>query len=168
MRISLFVAADENELIGRDGALPWSLSEDLQRFRRLTTGHTMVAGRVTQDSIVARLGHPLPGRTTVVVTRNPSTQDTDDVLYRPDVATALATATEREAARGGDEVFVIGGTAIYRAALPYVRRVYLTRVAGTYEGDTWLDRDWLDGFRQVGRDPSAEPDRYTFLIYERV
>jgi dihydrofolate reductase len=158
----MIVAADDKDTIGKDGTLPWHLPEDLKRFRRLTTGHVVVAGRVTHESIVNRLGHPLPGRLTVVVTRTVSGVDSDDVLYRQTLADALETAAAHEK----DEVFVIGGAEIYRAALPYVERVYVTRVRGEFDGDRSLDPGWLDGFSLV--DEERPTDGYQFQTYERV
>src|SRR5258705_109230 len=79
----------------------------------LTTGHVVVAGRLTQDSIAARLSGPLPGRTTIVVTRQPHQPDSEQVRYAPDLPTALDLARTLETAAGGDEVFVIGGAQIY-------------------------------------------------------
>jgi dihydrofolate reductase len=159
--ISMIVAADERETIGRRGILPWYLPEDLKRFRRLTTGHVVVAGRLTYDSIVDRLGRPLPERRTVVVSRQPSTVDTPDVCFRSDVEAALAAAVAMES----DEVFVIGGAEIYRSALPRVTRVHLTRVFGVHDGDTFLDPGWLDGFTLVGRE-TATPE-FQWQTYER-
>jgi dihydrofolate reductase len=92
MRLSLIVAADEQDTIGLDGDLPWHFPDDLKRFKALTVGHVVITGRLNQDSMVARLGRPLPDRTTLVVTRSTSTVDAEDVEYVPDVATALERA----------------------------------------------------------------------------
>jgi dihydrofolate reductase len=157
MTISMIVAADEKESIGKDGTLPWHLPEDLKRFKRLTVGHVVVSGRRNQDDIVRRLGHPLPDRRTIVVTRQTSFVDGPDVEYRHSVEEALDV---------DDDLFVIGGAEIYRAALPRVRRVYLTRVFGDFHGDTRLDDGWLDGFRLVDEEPATQ--LYQFQTYERI
>ena len=166
VRFSMVVAADEKGTIGNDGHLPWHLPEDLKRFRALTTGHVVVAGRLTQDSIVARLGHPLPGRTTVVVSRQaPPTDRPDGVHYAQSVDGALALAAALAAANGTDHVFIIGGAQVYTSALDRVRTVHLTRVHGTHQGDTALPDGWLDGFGEpVGRE---ERDGFAFETYER-
>jgi len=156
--ISLIVAADEQNLIGADNALPWYLPEDLKRFKHLTMGHTVVAGRRTHESIVERLGHPLPGRLTIVLTRATGLDDSETVHYRHNLDEALAAADQQE-------VFVIGGAEIYHAALPRVQRIYLTRVFGRFEGDTRLRPDWLDGFTLVAEEPAAP--QYQWLTYER-
>jgi dihydrofolate reductase len=190
---SLIVAAAENEVIGAAGALPWHLPEDLRRFRRLTAGHAVVLGRVTHESIVARLGRALPGRTSVVVSSRgtpggdaggmaePGAGD-GEVAWAGSVAAAMAAARAAEAraaearaaeARGGregpaGEVFVLGGASVYEQALPEVDRVYLTRVHREVTGDTSMPDGWLDGFELVGRD--HRPDAYggfSWLEYER-
>jgi dihydrofolate reductase len=160
----LIVAADEKDIIGREGRLPWYLPEDLKRFKRLTQGHVVVVGRSTNDSIVERLGGPLPDRTSVVVTRQTGLASHPDVIYQHDVESALDTAEKVEAGNGMHEVFVIGGAEIYRLALPRVQRIYLTRVRGSFDGDCGLSPDWLGSFRLSDEDPHEE---FTFLTYER-
>lgn len=140
----MIVAADEHDLIGRDGGLPWHFSEDLKRFKALTLGHVVVTGRKNQDDMVARLGRPLPGRTTIVVTRRHDTVDTGQVRHRDSVAEALAEARALEPT----EIFIIGGAEIYRQALAEVTTIYLTRIRGVHEGDTFLPADWLADFRR--------------------
>ena len=134
-RVSLIAAVAANGVIGRDGALPWHLPEDLKRFKALTLGHHIVMGRKTYESI----GRLLPGRTTVIVTRQ-----RDYAVPGAIVATSLEDAIARCA--GDDEVFVIGGAEIYRAALPIADRMYLTLVQAPFEGDTkfpaWETQDW--------------------------
>jgi dihydrofolate reductase len=164
VRISLIVAADEKDVIGSEGVLPWHFSEDLKRFRRLTDGHVVVAGRLTNDSMMERLGRPLPGRITVVATRQVDRQPYPNVVYKPDVPSAMAAAEAIESFAGRDEVFVIGGGQIYREALPLVQRVYLTRVRGTFDGDCELPTDWLAPFDLVEDIPHEE---FAFRTYER-
>lgn len=164
MRCSLVVAASTNDVIGDAGALPWHLPGDLRAFRRRTTGHVLVAGRATQDSIVARLGHPLPDRTTLVLSRDPSYPDAVGSFSE---AQARAEAMSR--ASGLDEWFVIGGTSVYLAALPVTDRVHLTRVHAHVDGDTALPAGWLDGFRLVEESATHEEDglAYAFETWDR-
>jgi len=180
---SLIVAAAENEVIGAAGALPWHLPEDLRRFRRLTTGHAVVLGRVTHESIVARLGQALPGRTSVVVSSRGKPggggavmagQGAGDgeVAWAGSIAAAMAAARAAEARGGpagsGGEVFVLGGASVYEQALPEVDRVYLTRVHREVTGDTSMPDGWLDGFELVGRDHRPDADGgFSWLEYER-
>lgn len=123
MRRSIIVAVAENGVIGVDNALPWRLPADLQRFKRLTMGHHLIMGRKTFESI----GRPLPGRTTVVLTRGD--------FAAPGVVVARSLDEAFAAARDDDEPFVCGGAEIYALALPGADRVYLTRIERDYQGD---------------------------------
>jgi dihydrofolate reductase len=169
--IALIVAASANDVIGRDGALPWHLPDDLRRFRRLTTGHPIVLGRLTHESIVARLGRPLPGRTSVVVSSRARPAAGDGVLWAASVGEALLAA--RQIAAGDDGrglVFVGGGTSVYQQALPQADRIHLTRLHRDVDGDTVMPPGWLDGFtlaEREDRDTGAADGGYSWLDYER-
>jgi len=171
--ISLIVAASENDVIGRDGALPWRLPKDARRFRELTTGHVVVMGRVTHDSIVAALGRPLPDRASIVVTRagQPGPAASGENVYWADsLESALGLATRIAASAGDEELFVVGGVSIYRDTLPRADRVYLTRVHHVVEGDRSMPPGWLAGFDLVRSEEVTDPKsqlRYSFLDYER-
>lgn len=132
--LSLIVAVAENGVIGDKNALLWHISEDLKHFKSITTGHPIVMGRRTYES----LGRPLPNRTNVVITRQGLEIPGCTVVHSLQEAVGLFPAEE--------EVFVIGGAQIYAEALPLARRFYLTRVFHAYEGDTrfpaWDERDW--------------------------
>lgn len=132
MRLSIIVAVAENGVIGRDNRIPWRLSGDLKRFRSLTTGHYLLMGRSTFESI----GRPLPGRTTIVLSRG-TPELPGSVLLAGSLPEAVAMAKESRET----EAFVAGGAAIYREALTIADLLYLTRVAGDYEGDTFFP-DW--------------------------
>lgn len=122
--ISIIVAVAENGVIGGRNALLWHISEDLRHFKALTSGHPVVMGRKTYES----LGRPLPDRRNVVVTRQPLVIPGCEVVHALDEAYALFCADE--------EVFVIGGAEIYAQAMPAADRLYLTRVMHPYRGDT--------------------------------
>lgn len=124
---SLIVAMDRQRVIGRDGRLPWHLPADLQRFKALTVGHHIIMGRKTWESI----GRLLPGRTSVVVTRN-AQYVAPGALLASSLPAALALAN------ADPEPFVVGGAELFREALPLARRVYLTEVLAEYEGDAWF------------------------------
>jgi dihydrofolate reductase len=129
MIVSLIVAVDNNGGIGIHGRLPWRLSSDLQRFKKLTMGHHLIMGRKTYESI----GRPLPGRITIVVSRNPD--------YRLDgclVALSLEEALRIAEQRGEQEVFVIGGGEIFQEVMNRADRIYLTRVITVLEADTYF------------------------------
>lgn len=141
MRKSIIVAASQNGVIGKDGQLPWRLPGDLKRFKQLTMGHALIMGRKTFESI----GRPLPGRTTIVMTRREArvwSEPRQDLDQAPSWALAYAIAAHAEQERRfyeddglEHEVFVCGGGEIYREALPLVDRVYLTVVERDFEGD---------------------------------
>src|SRR5262249_35596374 len=144
------------------GGLPWHLPPDLARFKRLTRGHTLLMGRRTFESIGSR---PLPGRTVVVVTRDPAFPAAPGVLVAPTVAQGIAVAP-------GPEVFVAGGTAIYRAALPLAARLAMTWIEQDFPGDPFSPEvDW-SSWRLVDEEspPAGDgaPFAYRFATYERV
>jgi dihydrofolate reductase len=156
MSVRLLVAAARNDVIGRDGDLPWRLPADLKRFAALTRGHAVVMGRRTYDSILARLGRPLPGRHSVVVSTT-----LRDVPPDVEVARSPAAAAARAAQHGPDDWFVVGGASVYAALLPAVDVVDLTRVHADVDGDARMPAGWLDGFRVVSTEPGP-PDGADF------
>ncbi len=158
-RLSLIVAVARNGVIGKDNRLPWHIPEDLKRFRALTMGHHIIMGRRTWESI----GRPLPGRTSVVITR--------DADYTASGAQVVHSLTEAVAGCAGDaEAFVIGGAEIYREALPHADRVYLTEVMADYPGDVSfpaLGPEW----REISRhEPTRAPGevRVAYKVFERI
>ncbi|RIQ22316.1 dihydrofolate reductase [Jiangella rhizosphaerae] len=133
--IGLVWAQSANGVIGRDGALPWHLPEDMKHFRTLTAGATVLMGRRTWESLPPRF-RPLPGRSNLVLSRTP--QEGATATY-PDLAQALAAAS-------GD-VWVMGGSAVYRAALPLADRIVVTELQEHFDGDTYAP--------EVGRPPDS-------------
>ena len=140
----LIAAVAENGVIGADGTIPWHLPEDFAHFKRTTLGHTLVMGRATYDSI----GRPLPGRTTIVLTRDPSWSAADGVLVADSWEQALALAADLP----GD-VYVAGGAAVYALALPDADEQVLTEVPMAPAGDTYYPAfdlgEWVEGERTV-------------------
>ena len=159
-RVSIIVAMAKNRVIGASNALPWHLSADLKRFKALTMGHHIIMGRKTFESI----GRTLPGRTSVVVTRNPDFH-LDDAIVVNDIDAALAKCA------GDTEAFVIGGERIFQSALPLADRIYLTEINKHFEGDVHFPaidmHHWRSIERQVSRDETQNLD-YVFDILERV
>ena len=157
--ISIIVAVAENGVIGDRNRLLWHIAEDLRRFKRITTGHPVVMGRKTWES----LGRPLPGRENVVVTRQELSLDGARTVHSLDEAYALFPPEE--------EVFVIGGAQIYAAALPVADRFYLTRVHRAYEGDTrfpaWDEREWRLVSSESFSGGKDYPWPFAFELYER-
>ena len=131
--IVLVAAIADNGVIGRDNALPWRLSSDLKRFRALTTGKPVVMGRKTYVSI----GKPLPNRTNIVVTRDPAFA-APGVVTSPSLDAALETARGDALRRGADAIAVIGGTEIFKQAMPLADRLEITHVHSNPQGDTFM------------------------------
>jgi dihydrofolate reductase len=152
MTVTLIAAVGANRAIGRDNGMPWHLPEDLAHFKRTTLGHTLVMGRRTYDSI----GRTLPGRTTVVVTRQAG-------WSAPGVLVAHSLEQALEMADGG-EVFVAGGGEIYALALPLAEAMVLTEVEQSPEAEVFFPDVDPGDWRQVHREPR---DGFAFVTYER-
>src|SRR5262249_8373345 len=157
-----------NGVIGREGRLPWRLGSDLKRFRVLTMGHPLIMGRQTFDSIPK----PLDGRDSIVVTRGNRSPDRSGLYFSPSLQDAIALAKARGRARGGQEIFVIGGAGLLAGALPLAGRIYLTRVHGTPDGDVRWEPDLSAGWAERSRvdRPISERDEFqvTDIVLERV
>ena len=165
MKVSLIAAMARNRVIGRDNRLPWHLPTDLRRFQRLTRGHTLLMGRRTFESIG---GRPLPGRPLIVVSRRASS-------LRPESGVRMARSVQEgidlARAAGETELFVAGGTEIFREALPVADRLYLTRIEEDVPGDVYFPEVDETQWRLVARE-DHEPDEeapfaWSFQDYER-
>lgn len=152
MTITLLAAVGRNGVIGRDGGLPWRLPGDLPRLKRLTTGHVVVMGRRTYDSI----GRPLPGRTTIVLTRDPDWA-AEGVTVCGDIESALRVAAEFDPA-----VYVLGGAEIYRLAMPYADRLLISEVPQSPDGDTYFPEIDRGVWTETEREPADGFDVVTY------
>lgn len=160
MSISLIVAAAENNAIGKDNALLWHLSADLKRFKALTTGHPVIMGRKTFESI----GKPLPNRRNIVISRSVPAIEGCEVVASVDEALALV--------KSGEEAFIIGGGSIYKALWDRADRLYLTSVKTVLEGDTFIPEVKPDEWKEVKREDFDADEKnefgYSFIDYVRV
>jgi dihydrofolate reductase len=160
MKVSLICAASQNGVIGRDNRLPWHLPADLAHFKRLTTGHYILMGRKTYQSI----DKPLPKRVNIVITRQADFQ-ADGCLVAHSLQEAL------DACPVDDEVFIIGGAEIYRQVLPVVNKIYLTHIRQDFEGDTFLfeidSLVWQEVFREDFVPDQKNQYPYSFITLER-
>ena len=156
--LTLIAAVARNGVIGKDNCLPWHLPADLKHFKELTTGHTVIMGRKTWESLPAKF-RPLPGRRNIVVTRNGD--------FHAEGATVSTSRADAIAAANSDEAFVIGGAELYAAALPLADRLQLTEIDAAYEGDTWfpaIDKSvWRESAREAHRDEAGLG--YAFVTY---
>ncbi len=156
--LTIIVAVDSQRGIGINNTLPWHLPEDLVHFKQTTSGHPIIMGRKTFDSI----GRPLPNRRNIVITRNPEwKQDGVDTAASLDAAIALA---------GDAEAFVIGGAQIFIEALPRVDRLIVTEIDQKFDCDTFFPQIDLEQWQEVGREPRQSAKTglpYAFVTYQR-
>lgn len=158
--VALIVAVSENGVIGNQGQLPWHLPADLRRFKQLTMGHTLVMGRRTYESI----GRPLPGRTSIVITRD-AERKIDGCI------TVTSWEEARRRAPEDRDLFIIGGQQIFEMALPFADRLHWTQVHGVVPGDVVFPAiDWQQ-WRLISQEPHPADVRhefaYTFREYVR-
>ena len=168
MMLSCIAAVAENGVIGKDNELPWRLSEDLKRFKKLTVGHVIIMGRKTFESI----GRPLPNRVSIVITRNTAYEAPGAVVVHS-VEEAIEQARRTEQAEEGErEAFVIGGEAIFREALPLCARLYLTRVHTEAPGNVRFPEldpaRWRPLNEESGPADEKNDHATTFVVYERI
>ena len=162
MIISLIAALDQNRGIGIANQLPWHLPADLRWFKKVTMGHYLIVGRKTYQSI----GKPLPGRRMIVLTRNPALQFEGSLL-----SSSLSEALQKASEAGENEIFVIGGSEIYRQSLPLADHLYLTRVHASLPADAYFpeipESEWTTICEQ--HRPADEQNQYalTFLHLAR-
>jgi len=165
--LTLVAAVAENGVIGRGEDLPWHISGDLKRFRAITWGKPILMGRRTFQSI----GRPLPGRTSIVITRDGAFDAPEGVLVVPSLEAALDTGAREAAKLGVDEMAVIGGAQIYALAFPHARRLRLTRVHAEPAGDVFFPAFDSVAWQEVSREGplQGEKDEYPFSLvdYER-
>lgn len=160
--ISAIVATDETGAIGKDGSLPWYLPSDLKRFKQLTMGHPIIMGRKTHQSI----GRALPGRTNIIISGN-DRYEAEGCL----VVNSLDTALEKAAAAPGhEEIFIIGGQAIFELSLPQISRIYLTLIHHRFDGDKFFNYDksqWKIVNQEAHAAGAEDKYAYDFRVLER-
>jgi dihydrofolate reductase len=159
--ISLIVAVAENGVIGKDNQLPWHLPADLQYFKKTTLGHPIIMGRKNFESI----GRVLPGRMNIVLTRNPNFAVEHLDLQ---IASSLKEAFDIAQKTGTSECFVIGGAEIYKEALPFCKKLYITRVRGIFEGNVFMPK-FENGFRRISCENNFKDEKnpcdYDFEVW---
>jgi len=163
MKISIIAAVSENSVIGRKGKIPWHLSGDLKNFRRITKGHHLIMGRKTYQSI----GHPLPDRINIIVSRNPKLK-----IKKCIITHSLKEALQVSQDAGEKEVMIIGGEQIYKQVLPLAEKIYLTRVKVNVVGDTYFPKIESSDWKEISCEPHPADDKnqypYELCILERV
>lgn len=167
MKLALIVAMTRDRLIGKDGRIPWHVPDDLKFFKRITLGNAVIMGRKTFDSI----GRPLPGRRNVVISRSAAPYDATMATPRDgrpdqtslDVVPSLDAALALCRARGEQAAFVIGGAQIYALALPLADELFITRIEGDYEGDTWFPPFELSQWQDAGPADAGFPAAHRYV-----
>jgi dihydrofolate reductase len=153
--ISAIVAVAKNGVIGKEGGLPWYLPAELARFKEVTTGHPIIMGRKTHESI----GRALSGRTNIVITHNKDFSSEGCIV----VESMEKALEEAKKAEGGEEIFIIGGESIYKEAMPLIERIYLTKVDAQVDGDKFFHFDESE-WKQVSSEkrPADEKNQFSF------
>ncbi len=162
MIVSAIVATAKNNVIGKDNNIPWYLPDDLKYFKAKTLNHHVIMGRKSYESI----GHPLPKRTNIIVTRN-SFFIASNCLVVHTVEDGLEIARKNNE----EEVFILGGAQIYELSIPYLDRLYITEIDLEVEGDTFFPQLNMDEWKLVSEDPRKANEKnehdYNFKIFER-
>lgn len=160
--VSAIVVMAENRIIGSNNHLPWRLPADLKHFKTLTTGHPVVMGRKTFESI----GKPLPNRFNIIISRNQAFHAPNCVVVQ-----SINDAIQHAAALNSNEIFVIGGADIYKQALPHIKRIYLTIIHHTFDGDTYfpeLNMSHWEEYEHITHPADKENIySYSFVTLER-
>ena len=159
MIVNQVVAISENHVIGKDNKLLWYLPTDLKHFKDITTGHTIIMGRKTYDSV----GKPLPRRRNIIITRQQITIDGCEVVNSIEAALKLAA--------GEEEVFIVGGAEIYKQSMHLTDRIYLTIVHKDFEGDSFFPQinpdEWKEAYREDHQPDEKNSLPFSFITYER-
>ena len=160
--LSIIVAKAQNNIIGKDNKLLWHIPEDLKRFKDLTTGHKIIMGRKTFES----LGRILPNRKHIVFTQNPDFKVNDE-----NVKVVHSMLEIQEYIESKEENFVIGGAMIYNLLMPYVNKMYVTELHKDFEGDAFFPKINSDIWKEISREKGKNTEEnnldYDFVIYER-
>lgn len=161
--LSIIVAKAKNNIIGKDNKLLWKLPADLQRFKELTTGHIIIMGRKTFES----LGRVLPNRKHIVFTQNPDFKVNDE-----NVQVVHSMLEIQEYIESEEECFVIGGAMIYNLLMPYVNKMYITQIDKDFDGDAFFPRIDETKWKEVEREKGVKNENnnldYEFITYEKI
>jgi dihydrofolate reductase len=158
MKVSIIVAATVEWVIGKDDALPWHIPEDFKWFKKHTGGRPVIMGRKTYESI----GRLLPDRENVILTRRNDYRVRGAIIFH-----SLEEAIHSYRNRDEPEVFIIGGASVYREALPFADRIYLTVIEKAFEGDVFFPSFSKDDYHTVLKEPHTGDIPFTFYILEK-
>lgn len=158
--LSIIVAKAKNNVIGKDNKMLWQLEGDMERFEKLTTGHVIIMGRKTFES----LGRVLPNRKHIIFSNNPDFKVNDE-----NVEVVHSMLQIQEYIENDEENFVIGGAMIYNFLMPYVKKMYITEIDKEFEGDACFPRVNPEIWNEISREPGQENEefKYEYVIYEK-
>ncbi len=160
--LSIIVAKAKNNIIGKDNKLIWHLPEDLKHFKELTTGHSIIMGRKTFES----LGRVLPNRKHIIFSQNP-----DFKVHNENVEVVHSLLQIQDLIEGEEEAFVIGGAMIYNFLMPYVKKMYITEIDEEFDGDTFFPKINTEIWKETSREKGIKNEKnnldYEFVTYER-
>ena len=161
--LSIVVAKAKNNIIGKENKIIWNLPEDLKHFKNLTTGHTIIMGRKTFES----LGKILPNRKHIIFSQNPDFKVKDE-----NVEVVHSLLQIQELIEGNEEAFVIGGAMIYNFLMPYVKKMYVTEIGEEFEGDAFFPKISGETWKEVSREKGIKDENnnidYEFVTYQRI
>ncbi len=162
-RVAIVVAIGKNGELGKNNELLWHIPEDMKRFKALTLGHPIIMGRKTFESIISILGKPLPGRTNIVVTR-----DADWKYEGVSVVHSLEEGLEKARELDQEEIHIGGGADLYKQALPFVDRLYLTLIDDTREADTFFPEYEQEFTKEISKEKREHNGlAYSWVTLER-
>jgi dihydrofolate reductase len=162
MTLSHIVAVSQNDVIGVNNDLPWDIPEDMKFFRDKTKGKALIMGRKTFESV----GHPLPNRLSVVVTRQKNYKSAPGVVIQPDIQSAIEYC-KGQVSKYGDEIFIIGGGEIFKETMDIVDVIYLTRIHKEFAGDIKYPKIDAKKFELIEQRDREDPVPFSFLTYAR-
>jgi dihydrofolate reductase len=155
--ISIIAAVAKNNVIGKSGELPWYIPEDLKRFKDLTSGHIVIMGRTTHESILKRLGHDLPNRKSVIITSNPNYQVAEGLEKYKSLDEAIN-------AHESENIFLIGGQRIFEEGIKLADTMYLTEIHKDYDGDVYFPELQTSSW---DKQTDLETTEYSFVTYTK-
>lgn len=170
-KVAIVAALSQNHVIGKDNQLLWQLPADMAHFKDLTSGHAVIMGRKTYESLPPRF-RPLPNRLNIVLSRQPGEDQDGKLIWTDNLQDALAIAKKDATAKNQEQVFVIGGGEIYKQSLPFTDRLYLTHVAADYDGDAFFTDDykkiqWHENIMSTHEAANSQP-AFKIVQYDRI
>ncbi len=163
VKTSIIVAMAKNHCIGKNNQMPWHISDDLKRFKALTTGHPVIMGRKTFESILGYLGKPLPNRENIIISQSGFRTDHNAMVFAD-----ISSAIKYGKSIASDEIFIIGGAQIYAQSIQYVDKLHITKIHKSIDGDAFFPKFNEDEWGETEREDYLNHDPpYSFITLER-